>query len=57
VTKGRKKKRTSIFESIRKPTAPPSRKIDPNKPAEKLYPSGRKSKHKHKTPTEDNSDV
>jgi len=57
VAKGRKKKRTTIFGSIRKPTAPPSRKIDEDKPPEKLYPSGRKSKHKQRPEKEENGDV
>jgi hypothetical protein len=41
-----RRKKSGIFESIRKPTAPPTRKIGDSKPAEKRLPSGRKSKHK-----------
>jgi hypothetical protein len=44
-----KKRKTGdrpVFESIRKPTAPPSRKFGEGKPEEKARPSGRKSKHK-----------
>ena len=45
-----KRKRTekSIFDSIRKPTAPPTRKIGEEKPEEKVHPSERKVKHKKK---------
>lgn len=42
----KKKKTNEIFDSIRKPVAPPTRKIGENKPEEKLRPSGRKQKHK-----------
>ncbi len=35
-----------IFDSIRKPTAPPSQKIGQNKPEEQVYPARRKVKHK-----------
>jgi len=35
-----------IFDSIRKPTAPPSRKIGTDQAAEKRVPSLRKAKHK-----------
>lgn len=35
-----------VFDSIRKPTAPPSRKFGNNVPEEKLRPSLRKVKHK-----------
>jgi len=47
---GKKKKKTKhpVFDSIRKPTAPPSRKIGKVKPDEKIYPSKRKIKHKKK---------
>lgn len=42
----RKKKEKTIFDSIRKPVAPPSQKIGKNKPDEKVLPSRRKAKHK-----------
>ena len=42
----KKKKQKSVFDSIRKPVAPPTRKIGKDIPDEKLLPSGRKSKHK-----------
>jgi hypothetical protein len=48
---GRKRKKAAekpIFDSIRKPTAPPSKKFGTEKPEEKARPSGRKSKHKKK---------
>ena len=40
------KNKLTLFDSIRKPTAPPSQKIGTNKPNEKVLPSLRKSKHK-----------
>jgi hypothetical protein len=45
---GRKKKTPArpIFESIRKPTAPPGQKFGQEKPEEKIHPSRRKIKHK-----------
>lgn len=47
-------KERPIFDSIRKPTAPPSRKIGENKPDEKARPSRRKQKHKKtETPTDE----
>ncbi|MDQ4122675.1 MAG: hypothetical protein M3209_14650 [Acidobacteriota bacterium] len=35
-----------IFDSLRKPTAPPSRTIGKRKPEEKAHPAERKIKHK-----------
>jgi len=35
-----------VFDSIRKPTAPPSRKMGKDLPEEKQHPSLRKAKHK-----------
>jgi hypothetical protein len=35
-----------IFGSIRKPTAPPSRKLGDEKAEEKVHPAQRKVKHK-----------
>jgi hypothetical protein len=48
--KARKKKKPErpIFDSIRKPTAPPNQKIGENRPDEKIYPTGRKNKYKKK---------
>ena len=46
--KKRKKPERPIFDSIRKPTAPPSQKLGNDKPEEKIYPSRRKTKHKKK---------
>lgn len=37
-----------VFDSIRKPTAPPSRQFGQEKPEEKAHPSQRKVKHKKK---------
>lgn len=46
--KKKKKKATAkpIFDSIRKPIAPPTQKIGQDKPEEKAHPSRRKIKHK-----------
>ena len=46
--KRKKKPEQPIFDSIRKPTAPPSKKFGENKPEEKARPSQRKTKHKKK---------
>jgi hypothetical protein len=54
MTDGKKKKpKRPIFDSIRKPTAPPSRKIGDNKPEEKARPARRKAKHKHQDESAD----
>jgi hypothetical protein len=37
-----------IFESIRKPAAPPGHPLTHAKPEEKARPAGRKAKHKQK---------
>jgi hypothetical protein len=52
-TKKKKKPERPIFDSIRKPTAPPGQKIGSDKPDEKVYPSRRKIKHKKLTETEE----
>jgi hypothetical protein len=52
-SKKKKKSELPIFDSIRKPTAPPSRKIGQEKPEEKALPSNRKSKHKKKDDSAD----
>jgi hypothetical protein len=44
--KKKKKSGKTIFDSIRKPIAPPTQKIGKNKPDEKVNPSRRKTKHK-----------
>lgn len=49
----KKKPERPIFDSIRKPTAPPGQKIGSDKPDEKVYPSRRKIKHKKQNETED----
>lgn len=51
--KKKKKPERPIFDSIRKPVAPPSQKIGKNKPDEKADPVQRKAKHKKKTDSED----
>lgn len=52
---GKKKKKDErpIFDSIRKPVAPPSQKMGQDKPEEKANPTGRRSKHKKKVLEED----
>ena len=52
VKKAAKRKERLIFDSIRKPLAPPTRKFAADKTAEKAMPSGRKAKHK-KEPDEE----
>ena len=46
----RKSERTAgvIFDSIRKPLAPPGHPLSHAKPEEKARPAGRKAKHKQK---------
>lgn len=49
--KTKKKEERPIFDSVRKPLAPPSRTIGNDKPEEKARPANRKAKHKQ--PPED----
>ncbi|MGI8789223.1 MAG: hypothetical protein ACR2HG_15900 [Pyrinomonadaceae bacterium] len=51
---GGKKKKVArpVFDSIRKPTAPPGQKFGKEKPEEKARPANRKVKHKKKEETE-----
>ncbi|MEP6944651.1 MAG: hypothetical protein ABJA02_01955 [Acidobacteriota bacterium] len=49
----KKKSDRPVFDSIRKPTAPPSVRIGTDRPDEKALPSLRKAKHKAKIETED----
>lgn len=53
--KGKKKKSEErpVFDSIRKPTAPPSRTFGKAKPEVKANPAGRKIKHKKKETLQD----
>lgn len=44
----KKKEERPVFDSIRKPIAPPSRKFGKPKPEEKAHPTLRKTKHKKK---------
>jgi hypothetical protein len=48
VKKHRKKaeEERPVFDSIRKPTAPPSQRFGGDRPIEKVLPSQRKAKHK-----------
>jgi len=52
---GKKKKKVKrpIFDSIRKPTAPPGQKFGRAKPEEKANPARRKSKYKKKDDSDD----
>jgi hypothetical protein len=45
-SKKKKKPKRPIYDSIRKPTAPPSVKFGKDKPDENIHPSLRKVKHK-----------
>lgn len=51
--KSKRKKERPIFDSIRKPTAPPSRKFGTDKADEKVHPARRSIKHKKKDESED----
>lgn len=51
--KNKKKPARPVFDSIRKPTAPPSQKFGEEKPEEKIHPSLRKVKHKKKGSLDD----
>jgi hypothetical protein len=44
--KRKKRSDPTLFESIRKPTAPPTQKLGDEKPESKIHPAGRKVKHK-----------
>jgi hypothetical protein len=46
VKRSRKHKSRPVFDSIRKPVAPPGHPITHAKPEEKARPAGRKAKHK-----------
>ncbi len=46
----RVKKELQIFETIRKPVAPPGHPLGQAKPEEKAHPSQRKAKHKRREP-------
>ncbi|MGI8556616.1 MAG: hypothetical protein ACR2LT_09715 [Pyrinomonadaceae bacterium] len=48
----KKKIERPVFDSIRKPVAPPTQKIGQNKPDEKIHPSLRKTKHKKQPETD-----
>jgi hypothetical protein len=47
------KKERPIFDSLRKPTAPPTRKIGTERAEEKVHPSNRKLKHRKRAEPED----
>jgi len=50
-----KQQDADIFESVRKPTAPPSRRMKDKKASAKADPASRKSKHKKRI--EENGDI
>lgn len=50
--KKKKSEERPVFDSIRKPIAPPTQKIGRDKPKEKAHPSLRKVKHKKKAEPE-----
>lgn len=52
-SKKKRPKEMPVFDSIRKPVAPPGKKFGDQKPEEKIHPAGRKSKYKKKLPLED----
>lgn len=49
----RKTEKRPVFDSIRKPTAPPGHKLGDDKPDERARPSMRKAKHKKKVDPKD----
>ena len=55
----RKSKRQArpVFDSIRKPTAPPGHPLSRAKPDEVARPAGRKAKHKRRPDTTSDEDV
>lgn len=46
-----------VFDSIRKPVAPPGHPLSHAKPEEKARPAGRKAKHKQKPESIDEGDA
>jgi hypothetical protein len=52
-SKRKKKGGHEIFDSIRKPVAPPGQKLGGDKAEEKIHPAQRKIKHKQKPRLED----
>lgn len=51
--KGKRKQARPVFDSIRKPAAPPGHPIAHAKPDEVARPAGRKAKHKRRPETTD----
>jgi hypothetical protein len=48
----RKRREKPVFDSIRKPTAPPSKTFGPPKPEKRAHPAERKIKHKKRIEAE-----
>lgn len=53
IVKKKKKSDRQIFDSIRKPVAPPTKKIGTVKPEEKIHPARRKTKHKKESSSDE----
>jgi len=54
----RRQEKLPVFDSIRKPTAPPGQKMGTDKPGELARPSLRKTKHKKKVdPKQNDADL
>jgi len=51
--KRKKKDEMPVFGSLRKPTAPPSKKLGTKKPETKAHPAERKIKYKKRSEVED----
>jgi hypothetical protein len=49
----RKKNERPVFDSIRKPVAPPTKEFGTQKPETKAHPAARKVKHKKKVETQE----
>lgn len=55
--KGKRQGTRLVFDSIRKPTAPPGHPLSRAKPDEVARPAGRKAKHKRRPDTTSDEDV
>ena len=51
--KGKRQQARPVFDSIRKPSAPPGHPLSHAKPDEVARPAGRKAKHKQRPQTTD----
>ena len=55
--KSKRQRARSVFDSIRKPTAPPGHPLSQAKPDEIARPAGRKAKHKRRPEPSGDDDV